>query len=69
MLDPRSRCAPITEVLTQKIGKKVVVASKNPVAMTGLRPILSDNQPQKQKPGVTSASAIVTMICAGTWST
>ena len=37
--------------------------------MIGLRPILSESQPKKMKPGVASASAITIMICAGTAGT
>ena len=41
-----------------------MTASAKPASMIGLRPILSDSQPNRMKPGVPSASAIAIMICA-----
>src|SRR5215467_1651054 len=51
-------------VMPWKIGKYVTTASANPASMIGLRPILSDIQPNRMKQGVAMASAIAIMICA-----
>ncbi|MND07104.1 hypothetical protein D3C83_288930 [compost metagenome] len=40
-----------------KSGKSVSAASAQPVRMIGLRPILSESQPKKMKPGVAIRSA------------
>ena len=51
-------------VMPLKIGKYVTAASRKPARMIGLRPILSDSQPNRMKAGVPSASATTIMICA-----
>src|SRR6476620_1955987 len=47
-----------------KIGKYVIAAMAKPAIMIGLRPILSDSQPNRMKHGVPIASEIAIMICA-----
>src|SRR5436309_14284591 len=51
-------------VIPLKIGKYVTAASRKPARMIGLRPILSDSQPNRMKNGVPSSSDNAIMICA-----
>src|SRR3954464_5996406 len=47
-----------------KIGKYVIAAIAKPAIMIGLRPILSDSQPNRMKHGVPIASEIAIMVCS-----
>src|SRR6185312_14174705 len=52
-----------------KIGKYVIAPRTKPARMIGLRPIRSDNQPNRMKKGVPSASEVAIRICAVTAGT
>src|SRR4029079_1445664 len=56
-------------VIPLKIGKYVTAAIRKPAIMIGLRPTLSDNQPNRMKQGVPIRSATAIMICESTAGT
>src|SRR5690242_11121901 len=53
-------------VIPLKSGKYVTAARRKPARMIGLRPILSDSQPNRMKNGVPIARLAAIMSCEGT---
>src|ERR1700754_3891128 len=67
-----ARAGLAAQVSALNSGKVVTIASARPAMMIGLRPILSDSQPNTTKKIAPTASAIATMMltdCASTLST